>query len=400
MKRFFILSLFFIFIFDCSSFTYSQGNNRDGSLDTSNTEDVVKVKMLALEELIEYEILISEFYNGDYHTTLKKAIEVTSQAGELIEKGKYDRAIRRIEIAVDLANKVFNLSNKESSNLEIKVKNRMQQLERLFEYSNKLYFNNDFTDFSLKLKELFQQAKVSYGNARSETKNKQYISAQDSISFAMDCLMSAMKYSADELLPVVKGIIREKIADVDELIENDMDSILQSGSVEIQWYFNQGLKYRDLAEKDMQKSIFRSYEAIELSRGYCNIALKKVHYEKDDSVFVAISRFEQNRIEKLELKNQKEYDFFKTFEKLCDVRNRLSYQDSLVKKVISAVNGSKDYSLKTRLKRLLDIRKSIEVSLFLEDNNSINTFQYVVAKLSYKLLEFSKLKSAKSGNSN
>jgi hypothetical protein len=251
----------------------------------------------------------------------------------------------------------------------------------------------------VKLKELFQQARLSYENARAKAKRKEYISAQDSISFAVDCLLSAMKLSVVELLPEIEGIIKEKIADVDDLVKDDVDSILQSGNEEIQWYFNQGFKYRDMAEKDMQKDFVRSYEMIQLSRGYCNMALKMVKYKKDDTSFTAISKFEQNKIEELEIKNKKEYDFYRAYEKLWNVRKTLSYQDPLVERVISAVNGSNDYGLKTRLKRLMDFRKLAEVSMFLENNKLVYTFQYSVAKLSYKLLELSKTKTAKPNSS-
>ncbi|MDD5772714.1 MAG: hypothetical protein PHX78_04515 [bacterium] len=399
MKRIFIFSLIFIFVLNPAFIVYSQDNYSNESIDTSNIKEMVKSKMTALEELIEYEIMISEFYNGDYHLTLKKAIEFTSQAKGYIEKGEFDQAIKKIEFAEDFANKVFNLSNYESNDLKSKVENRMQQLDILFECCNRLYFNNDFTGFSVKLKELFQQARVSYENARAEAKRKEYISAQDSISFAVDCLLSAMKLSVEELYPAIEGIIKEKVVDLDELVKDDMDSILESGNEEIQWYFNQGLKYRDMAEKDMQKDFVRSYEMIQLSRGYCSMALKMVRDKKKDSTFVAISKFEQNKIEELEIKNKKEYDFFKAYEKIWDMKNRLSYQDPLVARVIIAVNGSNDYVLKTRLKRLMDFKKSAEVSSFLENNKLAYSFQYCVAKLSYKLLELSKIKTAKTDSS-
>lgn len=398
MKRIFISGLIFIFVLNPAFIVYSQDSYSSEGIDTSNIKELVKSKMFTLDELIEYEISISEFYNGDYHITLKKAVEFASQAREYIEKGEYDLAIKKIEITEDLANKVLNLSNYESNDLKSKVENRMQQLEILFEYSNKLYFNNDFIEFNVKLKELFQQARVSYENARAETKRKEYISAQDSISFAVDCLLSAMKLSANELLPAVEGIIKEKIADIDEMAKDDVDSILQSGNEEIQWYYNQGLKYRDMSEKDMRKDFVRSYEMTQLSRGYCNMALKMVRYKKDDSTFTAISKFEQNKIEELESRHKKEYAFFKAYEKLWNVKNRLIYQDSLIERVLAAVKGSNDYVLKARLRRLLDFRKFAEVSLFLENNSLANTFQYSVAKLSYKLLELSKAKTVKTGS--
>ena len=74
MKRIVVLCLVFIFVIDFVSIVHSQGSNRSESLDTSNIKEVIKAKMLVLEELIEYEILISEFYHGDYHITLKKAV--------------------------------------------------------------------------------------------------------------------------------------------------------------------------------------------------------------------------------------------------------------------------------------------------------------------------------------
>ena len=360
---------------------------------------MVKSKMFVLEELIEYEILISEFYNGDYHITLDKAVEFTSQAKEYIEKGEFDKAVRKIEFAEDLAKKVLNLSNFESNDLKSKVENRMRQMEILFEYCNRLYFDNDFTDFSLKLKELFQQARVSYENARAETKRREYISAQDSISFAVDCLLSAMKISADELFPLVESMLKEKILDVDDLVKNDIDSILQNGNDETKWYFNQGLRYRDMAEKDIQKNFVRSYEMIQLSIGYCRMALEMVRDKNDDATFIPVSKFEQNKIEKLEIKNKKEYDFIKAYEKLWQVKNNLSYQDPIFERVIISVNRNNDLISKIRLKRLMDFKKLAEVSLFLEDNQLANTFQYCAAKLSYKILEISNAQNAKRGNS-
>ncbi|MEW6088766.1 MAG: hypothetical protein AB1498_10740 [bacterium] len=396
MKKLFIFGIIFIFVLHPVFIAYSEERHSDKELDTSDIKEMVKEKMFKLQELIEYEILISEFYNGDYHLTLKKAIEFASQAKEFIEKGEFNAAIKKIELAEDLSNKILNLSNAESNELKNRVENKMQQLETLFEYSNKLYFNNNFNDISAKLKDLFQQAKLSYEKARAETKRREYISAQDSINFAMDCLLSAMKLSVDELLRGIENIMKEKIADLDDLVKDDVDNVLQSGNEEVEWYFNQGLKYRDMAEKDMRKNFVRSYEMIQLSRGYCNMALKMTRDKKDDTAFIPISRFEQNKIEEMESKNKKEYEFFKAYEKLWDVRNSLAYQDALIERVISAVNRNNDYVLKTRLNRLLDFRKSAEVNLFLDNNNLASTFQFSIAKLSYKLLELSKFKTAKS----
>lgn len=397
MKRIFIFSLICFFVFHPVLIVYSQDKYSSEKLDTTDIKGMVKDKLYKLEELIEYEILISEFYNGDYHLTLKKAVEFASQAEEYIKKEEFDAAIKKIEMAEDLAKKVLNLSNGESNDLKSKVENRVQKLEILFEYSNKLYFNYDLKNISPKLKDLFKLAKESYEKARVEASRKEYISAQDSVAIAMDCLLNAMRLSVDELLPEIKALIKEKIADVDELIKDDMDSMLQSGNEEIEWYLNQGLKYRDMAEKDMQKKFIQSYEMIQLSRGYCNMALKMMgeRDKEDNTTFVVISKFQQNKMEEFESRSKMEYAFLKAYEKLWDVKNWLLYQDILISRVAAELNGSDDYILKTRLKRLLDMRKSAEVSMFLGNNNLAYTFQYSAAKLSYKLLELAKTKTAK-----